>query len=101
MNSRAPHGARGLKSQMDNIPALDKMSRPVWGAWIEIVPQNLQIRLMLCRAPYGARGLKSDGQQRLHRYYGSRPVWGAWIEMFTMELSNRFFPVAPRMGRVD
>ena len=54
------------------------MSRPVWGAWIEI-----------------ASDLDVDAR------IGSRPVWGAWIEMRrdVDEAAGR--GVAPRMGRVD
>ena len=75
------------------------MSRPVWGAWIEI---NFAVDKLLTvsgRAPYGARGLKSQvpvglrvelsrapygarGLKCCCRYYPvdrvlSRPVWGA------------------------
>ena len=55
------------------------MSRPVWGAWIE-----MQILAQLMgqgesRAPYGARGLKFNG--------------------LTSGLA--VIRVAPRMGRVD
>ena len=56
--SRAPHGARGLKSE-------PRTWRQCWR----------------CRAPHGARGLKSlpgypDGDLQ-----ASRPAWGAWIEI--------------------
>ena len=56
------------------------MSRPVWGAWIEI---------------------NTKGSINMKRKE-SRPVWGAWIEILhchtrlTCQLA-----VAPRMGRVD
>ena len=33
---RAPHGARGLKLLHGVKEAIRKMSRPAWGAWIEI-----------------------------------------------------------------
>ena len=33
-------------------------SRPVWGAWIEIGYQYEDLQLVVGRAPYGARGLK-------------------------------------------
>ena len=34
---RAPYGARGLKYPGPESPARIDESRPVWGAWIEIV----------------------------------------------------------------
>ena len=34
------------------------MSRPVWGAWIEILLAQLKPVVTAGRAPYGARGLK-------------------------------------------
>ena len=78
-----------------------RQSRPVWGAWIEII-----------RA------------KRLNATTWSRPVWGAWIEMIPLAFANNgdprrapygarglklrhqaaqapAAPVAPRMGRVD
>ena len=35
-SSRAPYGARGLKFHRDLCTILVNVSRPVWGAWIEI-----------------------------------------------------------------
>ena len=58
---RAPYGARGLKLDRGLVGEVEKMSRPVWGAWIEILRGQLQ----------PAEGRKS------------RPVWGAWIEMYS------------------
>ena len=34
------------------------MSRPVWGAWIEILAEHEGDTDISSRAPYGARGLK-------------------------------------------
>ena len=79
------------------------MSRPVWGAWIEILSELSHIDPANSRAPYGARGLKfllslNFGVTR----HGSRPVWGAWIEIpFVIEILVLPDTVAPRMGRVD
>ena len=55
------------------------MSRPAWGAWIEIVHRRAVVYYGRGRAPYGARGLKFN-----------RPP-----EML-LKLS-----VAPHTGRVD
>ena len=102
--SRAPYGARGLKLAVFCLVSLLFGSRPVWGAWIEIVFQGGDLRPDGGRAPYGARGLKYQtqienfcarvgrapyGARGLkycgHPVYGrsvlSRPVWGAWIEI--------------------
>ena len=54
------------------------MSRPVWGAWIEIRFLSLPI-------------LPAS----------SRPVWGAWIEIAGKGSKTGKGGVAPRMGRVD
>ena len=54
-------------------------SRPVWGAWIEIL--------------WGVTDLAAQIK--------SRPVWGAWIEIGNDRVSLKGTIVAPRMGRVD
>ena len=51
---RAPHGARGLKQLANLTPFLRVLSRPAWGAWIEI-HDDIQRRhgeggALLCRA---------------------------------------------------
>ena len=77
--SRAPYGARGLKYLWGVTDLAAQMSRPVWGAWIEI----------------GRRGgIRWAGR--------SRPVWGAWIEISKGYKAQPVIgAVAPRMGRVD
>ena len=54
-------------------------SRPVWGAWIEILAVTSGSSISVSRAPYGARGLKYC--------------------KYNMSAQNA--TVAPRMGRVD
>ena len=54
------------------------LSRPVWGAWIEII--------LACNKTVTTK---------------SRPVWGAWIEIEGARLPVHRREVAPRMGRVD
>ena len=77
--SRAPHGARGLKRR-EAVASLALKAR---------------------RAPHGARGLKlcSHIKQCLHDM--SRPAWGAWIETQSIQRICADDVVAPRMGRVD
>ena len=55
------------------------VSRPVWGAWIEI-EKYYEVR--------------ANGRR-------SRPVWGAWIEIISYTVGIQKVLVAPRMGRVD
>ena len=55
------------------------VSRPVWGAWIEIERLRDLPGMPAGRAPYGARGLKC----------------------FIEYSGNITIDVAPRMGRVD
>ena len=57
------------------------LSRPVWGAWIEILGTITQTLVAQSRAPYGARGLKFAHSVTVELYEPSRPVWGAWIEI--------------------
>ena len=64
---------------MQNINYAFLLSRPVWGAWIEIGMFDAVQALIGSRAPYGARGLKL--------------LIGGAIGIFGR--------VAPRMGRVD
>ena len=59
-------------------PSPNDYSR-VWGAWIEIFPFNRSPSANTCRAPYGARGLKL-------------------IDKHDAPMDD---VVAPRMGRVD
>ena len=109
---------------MQNINYAFLLSRPVWGAWIEIYNIFVYPRLFSSRAPYGARGLKYEAEDQQSEAvesrapYGarglklvlcagagrgrrSRPVWGAWIEIPMGSRTARPIPVAPRMGRVD
>ena len=56
-----------------------EMSRPVWGAWIEMRFLRCRMKSQPRRAPYGARGLKF------------------WAIIGGIARAG----VAPRMGRVD
>ena len=55
------------------------MSRPAWGAWIEI---GKLVNALVTFLPL-------------------RPAWGAWIEMVIISAVIFMILVAPRMGRVD
>ena len=57
--SRAPQGARGLKSTVILRLCLVKQSRPARGAWVEILPMRI------CKISF----------------YMSRPARGAWVEI--------------------
>ena len=53
MRRRAPYGARGLKLDLERQLTGTGMSRPVWGAWIEM-PRLRGCRVVISRrAPYG------------------------------------------------
>ena len=67
-----------ILAELDDV---DPSSRPVWGAWIEIFLYSGLLYSYRRRAPYGARGLKSSVQRRVTSSVLSRPVWGAWIEI--------------------
>ena len=100
MDSRSPHGERGLK-----------LIEPLW------------VVRFLRRSPHGERGLKSNhiafviniGSRSPHGERGlkynegivsnsnhlSLPAWGAWIEIQLVFTFNMVHYVAPRMGSVD
>ena len=86
---------------MQNINYAFLLSRPVWGAWIEI-PLFLYVSFPTAgRAPYGARGLKCPGIG-IHKTGHSRAPYGA--RGLKSSITNFIlipWDVAPRMGRVD
>ena len=81
MLCRAPHGARGLKwSCVDYLNKI-ALSRPAWGAWIEMSSRFVPILPVSSRPAWGAwieismrAGASGEGCT-------SRPAWGAWIEI--------------------
>ena len=98
---RAPYGARGLKFAAGRAAGrvgiasrpvrgawiemiaptptnTGSVSRPVRGAWIEIGRAAPDLRLGLpCRAPYGARGLKFSAQSEKSSGSARRAPYGA------------------------
>ena len=57
---RIPHGMRGLKFRMSDLPLFPCMSHPAWDAWIEINLYGVISKGYICRIPHGMRGLKSN-----------------------------------------
>ena len=77
-------------------------SRPVWGAWIEILVVVGRVSRSAGRAPYGARGLKSVGFEPVVYVLCSRAPYGArGLKSVGFEPVVYVLCVAPRMGRVD
>ena len=77
------------------------VSRPVWGAWIEIYLDQIVEHLANSRAPYGARGLKLliGGAIGI---FGRRAPYGArGLKLKLTRAVVLMVDVAPRMGRVD
>ena len=73
---RAPHGARGLKSQGPDLHEAGRRSRPARGAWIEISSTFAKILLCWRRAPHGARGLKCLVPEDIRKAAGVAPRIG-------------------------
>ena len=61
---------------MQNINYAFLLSRPVWGAWIEISRFNI-FGVISSRAPYGARGLKYPEPQKPQKPGQRRAPYGA------------------------
>ena len=74
------------------------MSRPVWGAWIEILSVTTAVMALAGRAPYGARGLKFITPQQKTIVDRSRPVWGAWIEILCQMILQKTLMSRPVWG---
>ena len=63
------------------MESIERRSRPAWGAWIEITSGAIANLLGSSRAPHGARGLKFGWEAVIVYQCVSRPAWGAWIEI--------------------
>ena len=78
VDSRSPHGGRGLKLTVVYVGLNWRKSLPAWGAWIET-----------------ERVVEVSGIAM------SLPAWGAWIETVGVGETAHVCGVAPRMGGVD
>ena len=78
----------------------EKESRPVWGAWIEILVLSSLLWSTLSRPVWGA-WIEISMTKIWLSWKSSRPVWGAWIEIGYSTADRQHPYVAPRMGRVD
>ena len=74
---RALAGARGLKLHQVDASAVERVSRPRGGAWIETGINRHRVRHRLSRALAGARGLKRRFTGVLVDDGPSRPRGGA------------------------
>ena len=86
---------------MQNINYAFLLSRPVWGAWIEMVVVSMAMPSRGSRAPYGARGLKFAGRLNGNGAVGRAPYGARGLKFFELPWAARLGAVAPRMGRVD
>ena len=77
------------------------LSRPAWGAWIEICGRSTRQRTTdWSRPAWGAWIEITDTLKESKNNFESRPAWGAWIEMnlksFPMILTPRRAPHGAR-----
>ena len=87
---------------MQNINYAFLLSRPVWGAWIEMNNMLSNNEYAQSRAPYGARGLKFLLTMGILLIGGGRAPYGArGLKLLIGGAIGIFGRVAPRMGRVD
>ena len=81
-SSRAPYGARGLKYNTECRFVKKNLSRPVWGAWIEIYMVAPPCLPPVWSRPVWGAWIEIITQTLVAQMAGgSRPVWGAWIEI--------------------
>ena len=99
--SRAPHGARGLKRPgQAPVFKLDSRSRSAWSAWIEKVKDKASGAISIpSRSAWSAwieniNDVTTDGL--LTR---SRSAWSAWIENFWCVIIVLVFSRAPHGAR--
>ena len=101
IRSRSPHGERGLKSVTLTLQACAVPSLPTRGAWIEILQRLCYRSLAESRSPHGERGLKYRIYTVLLMFRRSLPTRGAWIEMPVYTHFDLNLTVAPHTGSVD
>ena len=82
--SRAPHGARGLKQLLRPDDVLLGGGRAPHGARGLKRLYECRGKRLTRRAPHGARGLKLILLGDCPRPVTSRPAWGAWIETYAV-----------------
>ncbi len=84
LDSRTPHGVRGLKWRSRGIVLRAGGSHPSRGAWIEMVTTSLSVLRSSGRTPHGVRGLKSATPIQRVAVHASHPSRGAWIEIIAV-----------------
>ena len=70
-----------MKSGLVGQLALEVMSHPTRGAWIEMPQIYGDQHELASRTPHGVRGLKSSQFLLKQKRPASHPTRGAWIEM--------------------
>ena len=92
-----------MKCKVSVYETMVYTSRPIRGAWIEILDNGNALKTVMGRAPYGARGLKCKIDEKYPDLRQSRAPHGA-RGLKSPDISRRLprpDKVAPRMGRVD
>ena len=89
-----------MKYQSLIVTALNVMSLPVRGAWVEMPFALGGVTRCRGRSPCGERGLKSVAGYQFPRATVSLPVRGAWVEILPFPSVEKFVLVAPRAGSV-
>ena len=77
------------------------LSRPAWGAWIEITQNAIQRYDSITSRPAWGAWIEMPSDKLIAAISMSRPAWGAWIEIHHGRLADLGDAVAPLAGRVD
>ena len=75
------------------------MSRPVWGAWIEIADYGHSAYRRCSRAPYGARGLKFIYIEGLGKEIRRAPYGARGLKWSCVDYLNKIARRAPYGAR--
>ena len=101
MESRPPHGGRGLKLFTAELSFPSTWSSSTRGTWIEIQGKRLHQRKSTRRPPHGGRGLKWTFFHLHCHTEGSSSTRGTWIEIISLFVIFIFLLVVLHTGDVD
>ena len=98
MNSRSPHGERGLKFFCWGFQPGAGSRSPHGERGLKSIRVSMMVSKIPRRSPHGERGLKFHGHLIIGGNGESLPSRGAWIEIFGKKLKHIWTPSLPSRG---